>query len=119
MLAAEFVAGAPEIVMQGDYLAPNNGRPYSVSSDGQRFLMIKDATIAGDSDVLPPQVNICRSWVRKLGMESLNFSMSHLIDTYIRVYRQTKMGLPCRQAITRATATSGSMTCLERQLCVN
>ena len=66
VLAAEFVAGAPEIVMQGDYLAPNNGRPYSVSSDGQRFLMIKDATIAGDSDVLPPQVNIVLNWTSEL-----------------------------------------------------
>ncbi len=28
--------------------------------------MIKDATIAGDSDVLPPQVNIVLNWTSEL-----------------------------------------------------
>jgi serine/threonine-protein kinase len=38
-----FQAGTPEVVVNGQYSAPNDGRTYDVSLDGKRFLMIKPA----------------------------------------------------------------------------
>ena len=60
-----FTAGAPQVVVDGDYLVPNAGRTYDVSLDGQRFLMIKDATAVG-SDVTAPLINIVLNWTEEL-----------------------------------------------------
>jgi Tol biopolymer transport system component len=38
---ATFKAGAPEVLVKGNYAAPQVGRVYDVSRDGRRFLVIK------------------------------------------------------------------------------
>jgi hypothetical protein len=38
-----FSAGTSHVVVNTGYLAPQDGRPYDVSPDGTRFLMIKPA----------------------------------------------------------------------------
>ena len=60
-----FAAGAPQVVVDGDYLAPNAGRTYDVSLDGQRFLMIKDATTVL-RDVAAPQIVTVLNWFEEL-----------------------------------------------------
>jgi serine/threonine-protein kinase len=37
-----FSAGIPRLLFSGNYAAPNDGRPYDVTPDGTRFLMIRD-----------------------------------------------------------------------------
>jgi len=43
-----FIPGAPEVVFEGLWVNPARGRQYDVSSDGQRFLMIRWGTVADD-----------------------------------------------------------------------
>jgi hypothetical protein len=50
-----FTYGNPQMVFDGPYLAPNVGRAYDVSADGQRFLMIKESLRQG-ADVAPKLV---------------------------------------------------------------
>jgi hypothetical protein len=54
-------------VVDGRYLAPQVGRNYDVSPDGQRFLMIKDATPATSSSTPPPsQLVVVLNWSEEL-----------------------------------------------------
>jgi serine/threonine-protein kinase len=61
---ATFRADTPRMVFQGRYPAPQDGRQYSISPDGRRFLMIKDA--AADADAPPAQIVIVQNWFEEL-----------------------------------------------------
>ena len=59
-----FTAGRPQMLFEGDYRAPNNGRQvYDVSADGARFLMIKGA---GDDEAAPRQMVLVQNWHQEL-----------------------------------------------------
>ena len=63
-----FRAGTPTTMFEGRYLAPPRGlagRSYDVASDGQRFLMIKDAP-AGDSNGTPAIIVVVLNWTEEL-----------------------------------------------------
>jgi serine/threonine-protein kinase len=62
--STSFKAGAPQVVLQGPYVAPIGASHYSVSPDGRRFLMIKDA--ATDANAPPPQINVILNWFEEL-----------------------------------------------------
>jgi eukaryotic-like serine/threonine-protein kinase len=60
-----FAAGKPKILFQGDYLSVAPGLPntaYDVSSDGQRFLMVKEVGRAVSST----QINVVQNWFEEL-----------------------------------------------------
>ena len=59
-----FAAGAPAVVFQGPYVTSVTGRQYSVSPDGRRFLMIKNAATAGNAP--PPKITVVLNWVEEL-----------------------------------------------------
>jgi serine/threonine-protein kinase len=61
---AAFKAGTPQVLFKGQYATPQFARQYSVSPDGRRFLLIKDATASGD--VPPPQVIVVQNWFEEL-----------------------------------------------------
>ncbi len=54
------------MAVRGDYLRPNVIRQYDVSIDGQRFLLIKDATVEGDEAVQPAQFVIVLNFFEEL-----------------------------------------------------
>jgi Tol biopolymer transport system component len=60
--------GTPHVVVEPRYLAPQTGRTYDVSSDGKRFLMIKDATPASNSSSAPlhSQLVVVLNWFEEL-----------------------------------------------------
>ena len=59
---SSFSAGAPEMLFQGSYPAPNAGRGlYDVSPDGQRFLMIK-----GDERSTAQNLTVVLNWHEEL-----------------------------------------------------
>jgi hypothetical protein len=59
--------GTPHVVVDGAYVAPIGGRNYVVSPDGQRFLMIKDATPQTSSTAPPPsQLVVVLNWLEEL-----------------------------------------------------
>ena len=60
------VAGTPDVVVQGDYVAPNAGRNYDVSADGQRFLMIRNAASDDEASPQKPQINVVLNWFTEL-----------------------------------------------------
>jgi len=62
-LGESFVSATPEVLFQGDYLVPTLGTHYDVTSDGARFLMIKDT--AGGTDARP-RVNVVLNWTQEL-----------------------------------------------------
>jgi eukaryotic-like serine/threonine-protein kinase len=61
---ATFRAGAPQVIFQGQYPAPEVGRQYSITRDGRRFLMIKD--LAADAEAPPPQIHVVLNWFEEL-----------------------------------------------------
>jgi eukaryotic-like serine/threonine-protein kinase len=58
-----FVYGPAKVVVDGRYLAPQNGRPYDVSLDGERFVMIKNAAPISSS---PTELVIVLNWLQEL-----------------------------------------------------
>ena len=45
-----FAAGNPEVLFRGEYWTSSvNGRPYDISPDGQRFLMMKEDSQAREA----------------------------------------------------------------------
>ena len=60
-----FVAGNPQRVVDGPYVAPNAGRTYDVSPNGDRFLMIKDAASTDDTSA-PPSIIVVQGWFEEL-----------------------------------------------------
>ncbi len=61
-----FKAGVPRVLFKGDYPAPVNRTQYSVTPDGRRFLMIKDARAKFGIGALQQQVNIVLNWLEEL-----------------------------------------------------
>jgi len=59
-----FTAGSPAVVFRGQYFSGTVGRQYSVSPDGRRFLMIKNAASAGNAP--PPQIIVVQNWFEEL-----------------------------------------------------
>ena len=59
-----FAAGKPQVVFEGPYVG-GGGRSYDVSANGQRFLMIKDASATSDTST-PPQLIIVQNWLEEL-----------------------------------------------------
>lgn len=57
-----FASGTPELVVEGPYLHPHNGRSYDVARDG-RILVIKDALIAPTT---PNQLVVVLNWFEEL-----------------------------------------------------
>ena len=60
-----FAAGTPAAVVKGNYLAPQTGRMYDVSPDGQRFLLIKGSRAEGEAPP-PPQLIVVQNWLEEL-----------------------------------------------------
>jgi len=60
-----FRAGTPERVFEGPYLAFRQGRGvYDVAADGQRFIMIRNATNVSPAE--RPQFIIVQNWFEEL-----------------------------------------------------
>ena len=65
---ARFAAGTPRVVIKGPngYIAPQYGRPYDVSIDGQRFLMIQGADTAEASAPIQSPLIVVQNWLEEL-----------------------------------------------------
>jgi hypothetical protein len=63
---SSFKAGTPVALFQGQYPTPNDGLQYSVTPDGQRFLMIKAAAAKPGGTAPPQQFNIVVNWSEEL-----------------------------------------------------
>jgi Tol biopolymer transport system component len=59
-----FTAGTPQVIVDGNYLAPQSGRNYDVSPDGKRFLMIKTAQTA--QAAAPSELVVVLNWLEEL-----------------------------------------------------
>ena len=59
-----FAPGAPEVVFEGGWANPSQGRQFDVSSDGQRFLMIR--WDMGGDDAAPRELIVVRNWFEEL-----------------------------------------------------
>ena len=59
-----FVAGNPEELFRGDYFVSFSHRPYDISPDGQRFLMMKEDSQAAEPVVTPPitELIVVENW---------------------------------------------------------
>jgi hypothetical protein len=61
-----FRPGAPRLLFEGPYLAPQQGRQiFDVSLDDQRFLMIKRAETS-DADAPESQLIVVQNWFEEL-----------------------------------------------------
>jgi serine/threonine-protein kinase len=58
--------GTPQVVVAGQYLAPQMGRTYDVSPDGKKFLLIKDAPSTSSSAPPPSQLVVVLNWFEEL-----------------------------------------------------
>jgi serine/threonine-protein kinase len=63
---ATLTFGRPQRVVDGPYLTPQAGRPYDVSADGKRFVMIKDATPPSSAAARPSQLVVVTNWQEEL-----------------------------------------------------
>jgi eukaryotic-like serine/threonine-protein kinase len=59
-----FVAGRPSKVFDANYATPFPPRQYDVSTDGQRFLMLKDSS--GGSNTTPASMIVVLNWFEEL-----------------------------------------------------
>jgi hypothetical protein len=57
-------AGTPVVLFQGRYFTGSQGRPYDVSPDGRRFLMVKEA--GADQGDTRPQIIVVQNWFEEL-----------------------------------------------------
>jgi serine/threonine-protein kinase len=64
-IAQSFAAGNPKVVFEGAYTTPQGGRPYDVSPDGRRFLMIKEGAAAGGG-APQAQIILVQNWLEEL-----------------------------------------------------
>jgi serine/threonine protein kinase len=69
-----FKAGTPKVLFQGSYLGsvPNNGVPYDVHPDGNRFLMMKPprASVGVLTDSGPRKIIIVKNWFEELSQKA-------------------------------------------------
>jgi serine/threonine-protein kinase len=63
-----FVAGTPHVILKGPnaYVAPQYGRPFDVSADGQRFLMLKDVSTPTTRGASSQQLILVQNWAEEL-----------------------------------------------------
>ena len=66
-----FTPGAPEVLFEGPWIAPSQGRQYDVSSDGQRFLMIRIGAAGGDAST-PNDLVVVQNWLEELQQRMAN-----------------------------------------------
>jgi serine/threonine-protein kinase len=59
-----FVPGTPTVLFEGDYAAPQIGRVFDVTADGQRFILIKDSEAVGGDE--QRQVLAVLNWFQEL-----------------------------------------------------
>ena len=59
-----FAAGLPEVLFHDPYYRPP--RPYGVSADGQRFLMVQEVPSAENDADAPPQIRVILNWLDEL-----------------------------------------------------
>ena len=59
-----FRAGTPEVLFEGAYLR-GGGVTYDLSPDGQRFLMVKSGSAAGD-ETAPAELILVQNWFEEL-----------------------------------------------------
>ena len=60
-----FAAGKPSKLFEGPYFFGPTGRTYDVSPDGQRFLMLKQSSVAGESSPSARMV-LVQNWFEEL-----------------------------------------------------
>jgi eukaryotic-like serine/threonine-protein kinase len=61
-----FKAGRPRVLFKGEYLESAGITQYSVTPDGRRFLMIKDANPKPTGTAPPQQINVILNWLEEL-----------------------------------------------------
>ena len=63
---SRFEFGNPEVVLERSYYAPvsTSGRPYDVSPDGSRFLMIQESPDADDT--VSAEIILVQNWAEEL-----------------------------------------------------
>ena len=70
VMEVPMVDGAPtgtaEVVVQGTYVAPGPSRHYSVSDDGERFLMIAPGNQTDTGEPVRPQITVVLNWTQEL-----------------------------------------------------
>ena len=59
-----FEHGAPLVLFEGSYYFSSNMRAYDVTSDGQRFLMIKED--ASPEGLAPNEIHVVLNWFEEL-----------------------------------------------------
>jgi serine/threonine protein kinase len=63
----EFKAGKPEVLFQGKYVPrEESARPWDISPDGKRFLMMKSTQSASAPLTLQPRITIVLNWFEEL-----------------------------------------------------
>jgi serine/threonine-protein kinase len=66
-LGTDVVLGRPAVVIKGPYaVAAVPGRHYDVSVDGQRFLLLKDATSPNTRQAAEPELRVALNWFEEL-----------------------------------------------------
>jgi hypothetical protein len=65
-LGADVVLGSPQQVLKGPYRATFGGRHYDVSADGQRFLLLKDASTTDGQKPVAPEIHVVLNWIEEL-----------------------------------------------------
>jgi eukaryotic-like serine/threonine-protein kinase len=63
---SSFKAGAPKVLFKGEYFSGYNRTQYSVTPDGRRFLMIRNAAAKLSGAPPPQQVNVVLNWFEEL-----------------------------------------------------
>ena len=59
-------AGTPRVLFKGEYMSLQDRTQYSVTRDGRRFLMIKDASAKPGNAAAPTQINVVLNWLEEL-----------------------------------------------------
>jgi serine/threonine protein kinase len=57
----EFTPGKPQLLFEGGFFRSERDRNYDVSSDGQRFVMIRS-----EGEPAPRQINVVQNWLEEL-----------------------------------------------------
>ncbi len=66
-LGSEAILGTPQPAVKGAYAVPvNTGRHYDVSRDGQRFLLLKDASQPDGRQPLVAEIHVVLNWLEEL-----------------------------------------------------
>jgi hypothetical protein len=64
-----FRAGVPRLLFEGNFVPEEEGfggNHYDVSTDGNRFLLMRPAASAGTAETPRPRINIVLNWFEEL-----------------------------------------------------